>query len=159
MVKNLSVIQETWVQFLGWEDLLEEGKADDEVKVIQLCWLFVIPWTMWYMEFSRPEYWSGQPFPSPGDLPNPGIESRPPTSQADSSPPEPQRTTPVFWPGEFHGKGSTAGYSPWGHKESDMIEGISLSLSIVLECCVGFCLSTMWISHNYIYYCWCCSVA
>ena len=28
------------------------------------------------MEFSRPEYWSGQPFPSPGDLPNPGIEPR-----------------------------------------------------------------------------------
>ena len=34
------------------------------------------------MEFSRPEYWSGQPFPSPGDLPNPGIESRPPALQA-----------------------------------------------------------------------------
>ena len=28
------------------------------------------------MEFSRPEYWSGEPFPSPGDLPNPGIEPR-----------------------------------------------------------------------------------
>ena len=37
IVKNLSVIQETWVQFLGWEDLLEEGKADDVVKVIHLC--------------------------------------------------------------------------------------------------------------------------
>ena len=33
--------------------------------------LFVTPWTMQSMEFSRPEYWSGQPFPSPGDLPNP----------------------------------------------------------------------------------------
>ena len=31
------------------------------------------------MEFSRPEYWSGQPFPSPGDLPNPGIKPRSPT--------------------------------------------------------------------------------
>ena len=30
------------------------------------------------MEFSRPEYWSGQPFPSPGDLPNPGIKPRSP---------------------------------------------------------------------------------
>ena len=29
--------------------------------------------------FSRQEYWSGLPFPSPGDLPNPGIESRSPT--------------------------------------------------------------------------------
>ena len=42
------------------------------------------------MEFSRPEYWSGEPFPSPGDLPNPGIEPRSPTLQADSLPAEPQ---------------------------------------------------------------------
>ena len=42
------------------------------------------------MEFSKPEYWSGQPFPSPGDLPNPGIEPRSPVLQADSSPAEPQ---------------------------------------------------------------------
>ena len=41
------------------------------------------------MEFSRPEYWSGWPFPSPGNLPNPGIESRSPTLQADSLPAEP----------------------------------------------------------------------
>ena len=41
------------------------------------------------MEFSRPEYWSGQPFPSPGDLPNPGIKPRSPTLQADSLPAEP----------------------------------------------------------------------
>ena len=36
------------------------------------------------MEFSRQEYWSGLPFPSPGDLPNPGIEPRSPTLQVDS---------------------------------------------------------------------------
>ena len=41
------------------------------------------------MEFSRPEYWSGWPFPSPGGLPNPGIEPRSPTLQADSLPAEP----------------------------------------------------------------------
>ena len=41
------------------------------------------------MEFSRPEYWSGLPFPSPGDLPHPGIEPRSPTLLADSSPDEP----------------------------------------------------------------------
>ena len=41
------------------------------------------------MEFSRPEYWSGEPFPSPGDLPNPGIKPRYPALQADS-PAEPQ---------------------------------------------------------------------
>ena len=42
------------------------------------------------MEFSRPEYWSGYLFPSPGDLPNPGIKPRSPTLQTDSLPTEPQ---------------------------------------------------------------------
>ena len=37
--------------------------------------------------FSRQEYWSGLPFPSPGDLPNPGIEPKTPALQADSSEP------------------------------------------------------------------------
>ena len=41
------------------------------------------------MEFSRPEYWSGLPFPSPGDLPDPGIKPRSPALQADSLPSEP----------------------------------------------------------------------
>ena len=36
--------------------------------------------------------------------------------------------TPVFLPGEFHGQRSLAGYSPWGHKESDMTEQLTLSL-------------------------------
>ena len=40
--------------------------------------------------FSRPEYWSGEPFPSPGDLSNPGIEPRSPTLQVDSLSAEPQ---------------------------------------------------------------------
>ena len=42
------------------------------------------------MECSRPEYWSGEPFPSPGDLPNPEIEPGSPALQADSFPAEPQ---------------------------------------------------------------------
>ena len=42
------------------------------------------------MEFSRPEYWSGQLFPSPGDLPNLGTEPRSPALQEDSLPAEPQ---------------------------------------------------------------------
>ena len=40
------------------------------------------------MGFSRQEYWSGLPFPSPGDLPNPGIEPGSPALQADSLPSE-----------------------------------------------------------------------
>ena len=52
--------------------------------------LFVTPWTIQSMEFSRPEYWSGKPFPSPGDLPNSGIEPRSPALQAVSLLAEPQ---------------------------------------------------------------------
>ena len=46
------------------------------------------PWTIQSMEFSRPEYWSVKPFPSPGDLPNPGMEPRSTALQADSLPTE-----------------------------------------------------------------------
>ena len=53
LVKNLPAMWETWIQFLGWEDPLEKEMATH----------------------SRQEYWSGLPFPSPGDLPNPGIKS------------------------------------------------------------------------------------
>ena len=41
------------------------------------------------MGFSRQEYWSGLPFPSPGDLPDPGIETRSPLLKPDSLPSEP----------------------------------------------------------------------
>ena len=60
-----------------------------EVKVTQSC-STLTPWTMQSMEFSGPEYWSGLPFPSSGDLPNPGMESRSPALQADSLPAKPQ---------------------------------------------------------------------
>ena len=54
------------------------------------------------VEFSRQEYWSGLPFPSPGDLPDPGIEPRSPAVQADSLSSEPPAkvTQPVsVYPG------------------------------------------------------------
>ena len=41
------------------------------------------------MGFSRQEYWSGLPFPSPGDLPNPAIDPRSPALQTDALPSEP----------------------------------------------------------------------
>ena len=55
--------------------------------------LFATPWTVacqapLFMGFSRKEYWSGLPFPSPGDLPDPGIEPGSPALQADSLPSE-----------------------------------------------------------------------
>ena len=59
----------------------------------------VTPWTAarqapLSMGFSRQEYWSGLPFPSPGDLPNPGIKSGSPVLQADSLPLSP-REVPI----------------------------------------------------------------
>ena len=56
--------------------------------------LFVTPWTITGQpplptRFPRQEYWSGLPFPSPGDLRDPGIESGSPALQADSLPSEP----------------------------------------------------------------------
>ena len=63
-------------------------------------WLFVTPWTIQSMEFSRPEYWSGYPSPSPGDLPNPGMNLALPTLQADSLPSSHQRSPQslsIFW--------------------------------------------------------------
>ena len=56
--------------------------------------LFATPWTvareaLLSMEFSRREYWSGLPFPSPGDLLDPGIKPGSPALQTDSLPPEP----------------------------------------------------------------------
>ena len=44
----------------------------------------MISWTIQSMEFSKPEYWSGKPFPGPGDLSNPRIKPRSLTLQADS---------------------------------------------------------------------------
>ena len=101
---------------------------------LQLCSTLVTLWTVAHqaprsIRFSRQEYWSGLPFPSPGDLPDPGIKPRSPALQADSLPSEPpgklwieQRITfklhrhhlpsschfcckqPAFqaWPGDLH---------------------------------------------------------
>ena len=64
-----------------------------KVKVAQSCLTLCNP--MDSMEFSRPEYWSGKPFPSPGELPYPGIKPRSPALQADSLPVEPQWKPPL----------------------------------------------------------------
>ena len=67
------------------------GKTKVKVKSLSSVQLFATPWTVAYqaspsMGFSRQEFWSGLPFPSPGDLPNPGIELRSPSLQVDSLP-------------------------------------------------------------------------
>ena len=60
------------------------------MKSLSRVQLFVAPWTVAYqaplsMELSKLQYWSGLPFPSPEDLPNPGIEPWFPTWQGDTS--------------------------------------------------------------------------
>ena len=65
-----------------------------EVKSFSRVWLFVTPWTVARqapppMGFSRQEYRSGLPFPSPGDLPDPGIEPTSPALQVDALTSEP----------------------------------------------------------------------
>ena len=70
------------------------ASAHPEVKSLSCVRLFATPWTVAHqaplsMGFSRQEYWSGLPFPSPGDLPNPGIKPRSPALQADALTSEP----------------------------------------------------------------------
>ena len=71
----------------------EQCPARKKVKSLSHVQLFVTSRSVAYqaplsMESSRQEYWSGVPFPSPGDLPNSGIEPGSPTLQADASPSE-----------------------------------------------------------------------
>ena len=61
--------------------------------VAKSCLTLATPWAIAFqgplsMGFPRQEYWSGVPFPSPGDLPNPGNEPGSPALQADSLPTE-----------------------------------------------------------------------
>ena len=95
---------QSWIKIAG-RNIKNLRYADDitlmaekekvKVKSLSHAWLFATPWTVAYqaplsMEFSRQEYWSGSPFPSPGELPNPGIKPTSPALQADSLPAEPQ---------------------------------------------------------------------
>ena len=90
--QNLEICIFNWLSRRFFYQLVYEKKV--KVKLLGHVQLFATPWTVAYqapqsMEFSRQEYWSGLPFPSPGDLLDPGIESRSPTLQADALPSEP----------------------------------------------------------------------
>ena len=81
-----------WIQ-LNSPHHLDVQLCPEPVKLLSRVRLFAIPWTVAYqappsMEFSREEFWSGLPFPSPGDLPDSGIEPRFPALQADALPSE-----------------------------------------------------------------------
>ena len=79
---------------LNWTVVYHTASLKVKVKSLSRVRLFATPWTVAYqaplsMGFSRQECCSGLPFPSPGDLPNPGIEPGSPTLQADALPSEP----------------------------------------------------------------------
>ena len=123
----------------------------DQTQVSCIAGEFFTSWTIREAQ----EYWSGQPTPSPADLPDPGIEPGSPALQVDFLPTElalsnewtslvaqmvkhlpwvgkiswrrKWKPTPVFLPGESHEQRSLVGYSPWGLKESDTTERLHLS--------------------------------
>ena len=92
--------------------------------------LFATPWTVAHqtplsMGFSRPEYWSGLPFPPPGDLPDPGIEPGSPSLQVVSLPAEPRGKPRKPWTQEGVGvssAGSQAGALPLGPASSALLQ-------------------------------------
>ena len=89
-LQGVVMIWERW----WWLGPQWQQRGCGRVLVAKSCPTFATPWTVacqasLFMGFSRQEYWSGLPFPSPGDLPNPGIEPGSPMLQVDSLPTEP----------------------------------------------------------------------
>ena len=75
---------------------------DESVKSLSHVQLFATPWIVAHqvpltVEFSRQEYSSGLPFPSPGDLPKTGIKPQSRALQVDSLPSEPQMSLALKW--------------------------------------------------------------
>ena len=71
------------------------------MKLLSHVQLFATLWTVAYqappsMEFSRQEYWTGLPFPSPGDLPDSGIKPRSPSLEADALTSEPPGRNSIY---------------------------------------------------------------
>ena len=82
--------QEYWSGLLFPSPMIKyEVSEVSEVKLLSPVRLLETPWTVAHqappsMGFPRQEYWNGLPFPSPGDLPDPGVELGSPTLQADT---------------------------------------------------------------------------
>ena len=95
MTKNISIHKRRKLCEIHFPDL----ELSIEVKLLSRVLLFATPWTVAYkvplsIEFSGQENWSRLPFPSPGNLPDPGIEPRSPALQADALPSEPPGNCP-----------------------------------------------------------------
>ena len=90
---SLTHVKEVCYSVSGYLKSLQRSVGGGGGLVIKSCLTLGTPWTVarqapLSMRFSRQEYWSGVPFPSPGDLPNPGNEPRSPALQVDSFPTE-----------------------------------------------------------------------
>ena len=114
-------------------------KERKKVKLLSCIWLFATPGTVDYkappsMEFSRQEYWSGLPLPSPGDLPNPGIEPGSPTLQADALPSELPRKPRILKPRPK----LISIFSKWKHQFSKRQALVKWFFNIVLSLSLFF---------------------
>ena len=92
----------TWKAVSGWWKVSLHRLYVCVLSCFSRVWLFATLWSIAHqallsMKFSRQEYWSGLPFPSPGDLPDPGIEPRFPSLEADSLTSEPPGK-PIYKP-------------------------------------------------------------
>ena len=89
LVKKILRISQSDMCRVEERRLIRRPKVKVKVKPLSCVQLFAIPWTVAHqaapsMGFSKPEYWSGLPFPSPGDLPDPGIKPWSPVFQANT---------------------------------------------------------------------------
>ena len=110
-------------------------------KSFSCAWLFVTLRIIQSMEFSRPEYWSRQPFPSPGDFPNPGIKPRSPALQADSLPAEP--------PGKPKNTGvGSLSLLQWIFPTQGSNRGLLHCRRILFSCIAGAQFFTNWAIRN-----------
>ena len=106
-------IKMTWAQRVSLSQVTFQPPQADYILIwgraqsFSLIHLFTTLWAIFCpallsMGFLRQEYWRELPFPSPGDLPNPGIQPRSPTLQADSLPFEPPGKLIVFYYDSHH---------------------------------------------------------
>ena len=98
------------------------------------------------MEFSRQEYWSGLPFRSPGDLPNPGMEPGSPALQADALPSEP--------PGKPHMEDQELVISPGGFPSGadNLVAVDCANLKFLYACLLAMVISIFSQSIHFIFY-------
>ena len=119
------------------------------MKSLSGVWLFATPWTVAYqapqsMAFSRQEYWSGSPFPSPRALPDPGIEPESPALWADAFPFEPLGKYPVV---DMNLKKRSCGLLASCGAWPPCCDGFSCCKAWALECRLSSCdtqLLGMW---------------